>query len=133
VPASADGVQVEFLSPQQDASINPSDDVQVAGTVSGLGNNKLWIMSWHEDGGSFFPVSGPEGISPVTDKNGPWSVTDEGVGNPSDHGKTIVYTAVLADAECTKTLSTKPDDYSFRAPLPQGCTILPDHRGVRVK
>jgi hypothetical protein len=129
--ASSDGAQVEFLSPQKGASISPGDSVAVAGTVTGLGKNTLWILAWHEDGGSFFMVSGESGVSPVATKDGPWSVTDEGVGTPSDKGRIISYTAVLAGAECTKALAAKRDDDSFHA-LPPGCINFSDHRDVQV-
>ena len=127
---SHDAAQVEFVFPQKDASISPGDDVVVSGTVRGLGGNTLWILSWHEDGGSFYQISGVEGISPVTTKDGPWSVTDENVGNRSDKGRAIVYFAVQANVECTKLLSSKHDP--FRE-MPKGCITLPDQRGVKVK
>jgi hypothetical protein len=133
MPASPDGTQVEFLYPQEDALISPHNDVTVTGTVTGLGSNTLWILSWHEDGGSFFLIPGAAGVSAVTTKDGPWSTTDQNVGNSSDKGRTIAYTAVGANSECNKTLSAMRDDDSFREP-PKGCIILPGgQRSVRVK
>lgn len=134
VPPSVDGAQVEFLSPPEDTPINAGDNVKVSGTVTGLGATTLWILSWHQDGGSFFPISGAGGISPVATKDGPWSITDEHVGDATDKGQAIVYTAVQADAECTKTLSAMHDYGSFRdSDLPKGCTPLPSRRGVQIK
>jgi hypothetical protein len=132
IPPSVEGAQVEFFSPREGDSISPGDSVMVSGTVTGLGQRQLWILSWHEDGKSFFMVPGAAGVSAVSTKDGPWSVTDEGVGNPSDQGKTIVYTAVLAGAKCAQALSVMHNSDSFHVP-PPGCIILPDRRDVRVK
>jgi serine/threonine protein kinase len=132
--APAEGAQVEFSSPPADASISPHRDVAVAGTVTQPAGNQLWILAYHGDGGSYFMVPGPEGVSPVTTKDGPWEVTDANVGTASDKGNIIVYTAVQADTACAKWLSAKHDDDSFYPKeLPAGCTIFPDNRTVLVK
>lgn len=134
IPAPHNEAQVEFISPQEDTPINFGNDVKVSGTVTDLGDNTLWIWSWHQDGESFFLISGEKGISPATTKNGPWVITDQHVGNKTDRGKTITYTAVQANTECAKTLSAMPDDESFHAEeIPKGCTILPAHRSVQIK
>jgi hypothetical protein len=104
----------------------------VAGSVTGLGGNTLWILSRHDVGRSFYVVPGTAGIAPIITKDGPWSVTDEVVGDPSDKGSNVVYYAVQADADCTKTLSAMHHYDSFRE-MPKGCAILPGLRGVRVK
>lgn len=124
--------KVEFVSPQEGLVISPRQNVVVSGTVTGLGSNTLWILSKHEIGGSFYLVLGEAGVSPVIIKDGPWSVTDEGVGNPSDKGSAIVYYAVQANAECSRTLSAKQNYDSFHE-LPTGCTILQGQREVHIK
>ncbi|MGH3773148.1 MAG: hypothetical protein ACRDRW_17435 [Pseudonocardiaceae bacterium] len=120
--------------PSVGAVINPGQDVVVAGSVTGLGGDTLWILSMHDVGGSFYLVPGVAGLSPVAPQDGPWGVTDEGVGNPTDRGGTVVYYAVQANADCTKTLSSMRSDDSFHEhELPKGCTILQGLRSVRVK
>ena len=124
--------KVEFISPPEGLVISPRQDVVVSGTVTGLGSNTLWILSKHEIGGSFYFVLGEAGVSPVITKDGPWSATDEGVGDPSDKGSAIVYYAVQANAECSRTLSSKQNYDSFHE-LPTGCTILQGQREVQIK
>lgn len=141
LPAPEDGggtpipghiAQVEFVSPPEGSEINPGQDVVVVGGVTGLGGNTLWILSRHNVGGSFYLVAGAAGLSPILTKDGPWSVTDESVGNPSDRGSDIVYYAVQANADCAKTLSAMHNYDSFQE-VPKGCTILQGQRSVRVK
>ncbi len=104
----------------------------MSGSVTGLGGDTLWILSRHDVGGSFYLVPGAAGLSPVRTKDGPWSVTDESVGNPSDRGGNVVYYAVQANADCAKNLSAMHNYDSF-PDLPKGCTILQGQRSVRVK
>lgn len=113
------------------AEITPRQDVPLVGSVTGLDGNTLWILSRHEDGGSYYPV-GAAGPAPVATKDGPWTVTDEGVGDPSDRGSNVVYYPVQANAECAKTLSNIHNYDSLSSP-PQGCTILPSLRSVQIK
>ena len=85
--------------------ISPRQSVVVSGTVTGLGGNTLWILSRHDVGKSFYLVLGEEGVSPVITKDGPWSVTDEGMGDPPPiRGSAIVYHAVQANANCSRIL-----------------------------
>lgn len=132
IPLPSNIAQVEFLSPPEGSGINPGQDVVVAGSVTGLGGNTLWILSRHDVGGSFYPVPGAAGLLPVLTKDGPWSVTDVSVGDPSDRGGNIVYYAVQANADCTRTLSAL-HNYDSLPDLPKGCTILQGQRSVRVR
>lgn len=123
--------QVEFVAPAVGAEITPGQDVPVVGSVTGLDGNTLWILSRHDVGGSYYPV-GAAGPAPVATKDGPWKVTDEGVGDPSDRGSNVVYYPVQANAECVKILSAM-HNYDSLPNVPQGCTILPSLRSVRIK
>lgn len=132
IPIPGHIAQVEFVSPPEGSEINPGQDVVVSGSVTGLDDNTLWILSRHDVGGSFYLVSGAAGLSPVRTKDGPWSVTDESVGNPSDRGGNVVYYAVQANADCTRALSAMHNYDSLQEP-PRGCTILQGLRSVRIK
>ncbi|MGH3885985.1 MAG: hypothetical protein ACRDSZ_05325 [Pseudonocardiaceae bacterium] len=114
--------QAEFISPQADSEINVGDDVSGSVFVAGLGGNKIWIVSRHDVGGSYYP------IYPPIAKDGYQEFIDQGVGDSSDKGNNIVYFAVLANADCTQALS----DQNFFRTLPTGCVLL-DQRVVRVK
>jgi hypothetical protein len=116
-------VQVEFISPRADSEINAGDDVSGSILVAGLGNNKIWIVSRHDVGGSYYP------IYPPIAKDGYQEFVDQAVGDSSDKGHNVVYFAVLANADCAQDLSAM--DGSFRT-LPHGCALL-DQRAVRVK
>jgi hypothetical protein len=115
--------QVEFISPRADSEINAGDNVSGSILVTGLGNNKIWIVSRHDVGGSYYP------IYPPIIKDGYQEFVDQNVGDSSDKGHNVVYFAVLANADCAQTLSALGD--SFRT-LPDGCALL-DQRAVRVK
>lgn len=117
------GTQVEFISPLTDSEINVDDDVSGSVLVAGLGKNKIWIVSRHDVGGSYYPI-----YPPITE-DGYQQFVDQGVGDSSDKGSNIVYFAVLANADCDQSLSAVRD--SFRT-LPPGC-ILRDQRAVRVR
>ena len=130
-PVPGQLARVTFVSPPVGDEINPGEDVPVAGSVTGLGGNTLWILSMHDIGGSFYLV-GATGPSPAATKDGPWNITDVGVGDPSDHGGDVFYYPVQANADCTKTLSAMNNYASFPKP-PQGCTTLPPLRTVRIK
>jgi hypothetical protein len=115
--------QVEFISPRADSEINAGDNVSGSILVTGLGNNKIWIVSRHDVGGSYYP------IYPPIVKDGYQEFVDQNVGDSSDKGHNVVYFAVLANADCAQTLSAMDD--SFRK-LPDGCALL-DQRVVRIK
>jgi len=129
-PPAHNDAQIMFSSPP-DAPIKPKTDVPVTGTVEGLGANTLWILAWHQSGGRYFPIPNPDTsqMSPVTTKDGPWHTEDDSVGDSSDIGKTIAYTAILANTECAKQLTTKNEPFIG---LPDGCVIL-GQREVRVQ
>jgi hypothetical protein len=113
------GARVEFIFPPAGYEINAGDDVPGSVQVTGLGSDTLWIVSRHEDGGSYYLVP------PPIAKDGYSSFLDESVGNSSDKGSNIVYFAVLANADCAQVLS------AIRGPfenLPPSCT----YRGQRV-
>jgi hypothetical protein len=77
--------------------------------------------------------AGSQGSVPrYSGPDGPWSVTDEGVGDPSDKGSAIVYYAVQANADCSRILSSEQNYDSFRE-LPKGCTILQSQKQVQIK
>lgn len=125
-PTSGDGAQVEFVFPQEGSTIDVGQDVRVLGNVTGLGgDHTFWILSRHDVGGSFYLVP------PTVTKDGPWSVTDENVGDSLDKGSNFVYYAVQANAECTKTLSSMGAYDSFKE-IPNGCTIQ-GQRYVRIR
>ena len=124
-PPSADGAQIKFVFPHEGSEVDVDQDILVSGSVTGLGSDTLWILSMHEVGGSFYLVP------PAITKDGPWSVTDEDVGNPLDKGSNFVYYAVQANAECTNTLSSMNIYDSFKE-LPEGCDSR-DQRYVRVR
>lgn len=125
IPTPDDGAQVKFFFPQEGSKIDVGQDVLVSGSVTGLGSDTLWILSRHDVGGSFYLVP------PTITQDGPWSVTDENVGDPLDKGSNFVYYAVQANAECTKALSSMDIYDSFRE-IPKGCTAR-DQRHVRVR
>jgi hypothetical protein len=113
---------VQFTTPPNDFEIVAGQgDVDLSGTVTGLGTDTLWILSWHSSGGSFYMVPAADGsISPAATKDGPLAVTDQNVGDLGDRGKEIIYYAVQANLDCTHTLSLKNTYDSFRG-LPEGC------------
>jgi hypothetical protein len=119
-----DGAHVDFIFPEEGSEINAGQDVILSGSVTGLGDDDLWIISRHEVGGSFYL------IPPAITKDGPWDVLDQRVGDPSDKGSYFVYYAVRANADCTKSLSSVRN--SFRD-LPQGCTVVQGQLSVRIK
>jgi hypothetical protein len=53
------GTQVEFISPRADSEINAGENVSGSILVAGLGNNKIWIVSRHDVGGSYYPIYPP--------------------------------------------------------------------------
>ncbi|MGH3822538.1 MAG: hypothetical protein ACRDRA_06820 [Pseudonocardiaceae bacterium] len=118
-----DGADVDFIFPQEGSGIDVGQDVLVSGNVTGLGGDTLWILSWHEDGGSFYPVP------PAIPKDGPWKVFDRHVGNSSDRDSNFVYYAVQANSDCARDLTAKSD--SFRD-LPKSCLVR-NQRSIRVK
>jgi hypothetical protein len=104
----------------------------VAGSVTGLGDTTLWVLSRHDVGGSFYLVVVAAGPSPVLTFDGSCSVTESGVGNSSDRGSDIVYYAVQANTDCTKILSAL-HNYDSVPEVPKGCTILQGQRSVQIK
>jgi hypothetical protein len=109
--------QVEF-DPETIPPIHPHEGaVPLSGTVTGLGSDTLWILSFHLSGRHYYLVQQPglPRISPAaTDKDRTWYVVDQSPGDVSDVGKSIIYYAVQADANCaTKLSSLPPDDQSF--------------------
>jgi hypothetical protein len=106
-----------------DSEINFDDDVSGSVLVTGLGNNKIWIVSRHDKGGSYYLIR-----PPITE-DGYQKFVDQGVGDSSDKGSNIVYFAAPANADCTQALAAV--DGFFRT-LPSGCILL-DQRVVRVR
>jgi hypothetical protein len=117
--STAGGAQVEFIFPPVGYEINAGDDVSGSVQVAGLGGDTLWIVSRHDDGGSYYLVS------PPIAKDGYSSFLDESVGDSSDRGSSISYFAVLANAGCAQALSAIPGPFKT---LPPSCT----YRGQRV-
>jgi hypothetical protein len=122
VLVSGNHANVQFTTPLDDFEIAAGkDNVDLSGTVAGLGTDTLWILSWHASGGSFYMVPAANGsISPVARNDGVWATTDQHVGDLSDLGKRIIYYAVQASSDCARTLSLKDTYTSFRD-LPKVC------------
>lgn len=117
---------VSFDQPTVGQSITAGQDVPVSGSVSGLNGSALWIVSKPDAGGGkyYLTQSGP-----VASADGPWSFTDIEVGDSSDSGEKIIYTALSADSSCSELLAALPPDPNANglqtfALVPDGCTPL---------
>jgi hypothetical protein len=126
-PTSPTGAPVvSFDQPTAGQSITAGQDVAVSGSVSGLNGSALWIVSKPDagDGKYHLTQSGP-----VASDDGPWSFTDIEVGDSSDSGEKIIYTALSADNSCSELLAALPPDPNANglqtfALVPDGCTPL---------
>lgn len=125
-PLPAPLVQVDISQPAPGITIQPRQDVPVAGSVTGLAGDTLWVVTKPDAGdGLYYLTLG----GPVTDHDGNWSFTDPEVGDDSDRGHNIVYFALQANRACSETLAVTPrnvnGDRTF-ALLPAGCSARAD-------
>ncbi len=123
--------QVDISKPVPDITIQPGQDVPVAGSVTGLADDTLWVVTKPDagDGLYYLTLSGP-----VTDHDGNWSFTDLKVGDDSDRGHDIIYFALQSNRSCSEVLAATPEDENGNrtfALLPAGCSARAD-RSVKV-
>lgn len=74
--------------------IAPGDDVRLAGSVSGLGNDKLYLLKQIQ------PTGQHRIFLPVAYRNGPWEKVDQNVGGDFKKPRNIWYRFVQADSDC---------------------------------
>jgi len=122
-PPSPPAARVEFSQPSVGATMRASQDVSVAGSVTGLAGDALWIVSKAEIGdGQYYLTQ----IGPVADHDGQWSVVDEHVGDDSDKGHKITYFALQANRSCSERLTTIPQNQNGSRAfilIPNGCAV----------
>jgi hypothetical protein len=116
------GARVEIIQPDVGATMQAGGDVSMAGTVTGLAGDFLWVVFKPEvdDSGVYYLARS----GPVTDHDGAWQFVSEQVGDSTDKGHHITFIALQADGSCHRILSSLPVDsngwLSFTA-IPEGC------------
>jgi hypothetical protein len=97
-------------------------DIPVAGTVTGLAGDQLWVIvrSDVEGSGLYYLAQS----DPVVEHDGAWQFVSEPVGDNTDKGHTITFIALQANSLCDDVLSSLPPDNNGRLSLPaipDGC------------
>jgi hypothetical protein len=102
---------VVFDEPAADApKIRPGSKLPLSGTISGLPpGHQMWIVSRSFSGGAYFVIEG----EPQAFGDGGWETIDNGVGADDDYDGALRFTAVDADATCSRILAATaiPDDH----------------------
>jgi hypothetical protein len=109
--------QVQFTLPSENMLITFGQDVDVAGTLRGIGDDTLWLVTKPDAGEGFYYLTAN---GPVARQDGDWSFPDTEVGDETDKGMGIYYLAVQANKHCADILSST--DTKIK-PLPTGCTV----------
>jgi hypothetical protein len=116
------GARVEIIRPGVGTTMQAGGDVSIAGTVTGLAGDFLWVVFRPEvdDSGLYYLAQS----GPVTDHDGAWQFVSEQVGDSTDKGHHITFIALQANGSCHRVLSSLPPDsngwLSFTA-IPDGC------------
>jgi hypothetical protein len=130
--SSVPTAEVTFDEPSESAVVRPGSSIKLSGAISGLaGGQELWVLSRADSADQLYYLTIQ---APVATSDGPWSVTDEGVGDASDIGHSRNYIAVNADSACVDALvSVQADaDGVLSLPrLPSPCKTIGSPRGVK--
>jgi hypothetical protein len=121
-PAALSGTRVGIVRPDVDTTILADRYVPMAGTVTGLTGDRLWVLfrsDANNDGLYYLALS-----DPVADRDGAWQFVSEPVGDNSKKGHYVTFIALQADNSCDEVLSYLPPDDDGRLSLPSipdGC------------
>jgi hypothetical protein len=124
---------MNFEKPAENLEVNPGDDVELSGTVTGLNGRELWIVSRATHADQLYYIIVP---SPTTKRDGHWGpLTDEDPAAEDDRGHEILFIGVVANKECSAFLASVPSDVkgvrSF-ASLPADCQPIEPPRVIKV-
>ena len=99
-------LDIVFSKPAHDTKVEPGQNIQLVGKVSGLRkNHQLWIVSKPNENTSYYYVVAG---TPAAGNDGTWTLRDEKVGDDSDYGGGYYYFGVDADDACSKVLRQLP-------------------------
>lgn len=121
-PAALSGARVGIVQPDVDTTVLADRYVPMAGTVTGLTGDRLWVLfrSDADDGGLYYLARG----DPAADRDGVWKFVSEPVGDNSKKGHYVTFIVLQADNSCDGVLSNLPSDDDGRLSLPSipdGC------------
>jgi hypothetical protein len=127
-PSAKSSVQVTFTKPSG-TPVKPKTDVFFEGLVNGLGpGHVLWLVSRSPKSNSLYYIVEH---GPVATRDGPFKATAFSLGNESDLGSYRTFLAVVADPDCSESISTGLDDRPRAVrDLAPSCQVL--YPGVRV-
>jgi hypothetical protein len=81
-PGVSPGARVEIIQPGVDSVMQANGDVPVAGTVTGLAGNQLWVIVRPDvDGSEPYYLAQSD---PVVEHDGAWQFVSEPVGDKTD-------------------------------------------------
>lgn len=104
--------------------IEPGQNVPVSGSVTGLGEATLWVVTKPDIGDGVYYMTQD---GPVTERDGNWSFIDIQVGDDGDRGFNITYYVLQADQACGNALTGVPRNEDGLRTFPilfEGCEIL---------
>ncbi|HVV31046.1 MAG TPA: hypothetical protein VHC41_09210 [Mycobacteriales bacterium] len=90
--------EVHLTAPAKGTVIARGDDVRLAGSVRGLGNDKLYLLR------QFQPTGQYRILLPVAYQDGSWDKVDRHVGGDFKKPRNVTYALVQADSVCQQFL-----------------------------